>query len=412
MKSLLSIILCALLFPFLALGQATGTSGNQATQTTTEATETANDSIVVSLLTCTPGSQIYELYGHTALRVHEVNRQSDWVFNYGTFSFKQPHFLWRFVLGNTDYELGVVPYSFFYDEYVREGRGIEEQVLNLTPDEARKLVNSLSKNLEPENATYRYNFFYDNCTTRALLQIEQAVNGKVVWPKAEAGKTLRHIVHEFSATSPWDEFGQDLLLGAEADEEADASKQQFAPLYAQRFADKATIKSATGEQRPLVKATHTLLPAQAVANEAFPISPMAACGMLVAITLIISAVEWRRRKYYWAYDVVLLVAQGLAGCIIAFLFFFSHHPAVGSNWLVALFNPLPLVFFPWYMKACANGKRSVTAYVEVALIAITLVAGICGLQALPLEVYLLMLVLLARMGMHLKKTAKQIESSK
>ncbi len=406
MKSFLSIILCAMLFPLLALGQTV-----EATATTPKteaaAAEAQPDSVVVSLLTCTPGSEIYELYGHTALRVHEVSRQSDWVFNYGTFSFSQPHFLWRFVLGNTDYELGVVPYNFFYDEYVREGRGIEEQVLNLTSSEAHQLIRSLSNNLQPENATYRYNFFYDNCTTRALQQIEQAVDGKVVWPQAESGKTLRHIVHEFSACSPWNKFGQDLLLGSEADEEADLSKQQFAPLYAQRFADKASIQSPTGERRPLVKATHTLLPAQAVAQKTFPVSPMVAFGILFAFTVLICIVEWRRETYYWAYDVALLALQGLAGCIIAFLFFFSHHPAVGSNWLVALFNPLPLVFFPWYMKACANGKRSMTAYVEVGLIAITLAAGICGLQALPLEVYILMVVLIARMGMHLKMTAQR-----
>ena len=124
------------------------------------------DSVAISLLTCSPGSLVYELYGHTALRVREVlpGRYSDWVFNYGTFSFDQPHFVGRFVMGHTDYELSVVPYAIFYNFYAQEGRGITEQRLNLTRREAQALVNALSENLRPEHAVYRYNFFYDNCT--------------------------------------------------------------------------------------------------------------------------------------------------------------------------------------------------------------------------------------------------------
>ena len=141
------------------------------------------DSVCVSLLTVTPGKMVYELYGHTAIRVREVmpGRLSDWVFNYGTFSFAQPHFVWRFVKGETDYELGVVPYALFYDTYVKEGRGIDELPLNLSPAESRRLVDALSRNLLPENATYRYNFFYDNCTTRAIGMIANAIEGKIVW---------------------------------------------------------------------------------------------------------------------------------------------------------------------------------------------------------------------------------------
>ena len=208
MKRLLTII-CLVLLPLLALAQQNSTDNTAPAE---------KDSAVVSLLTCTPGNLVYELYGHTAIRVREVGaRQSDWVFNYGTFSFNQPHFMWRFMLGETDYELGVVPYYLFYESYVREGRGIDEQVLNLTPAEAKKLVDALSKNLEPENATYRYNFFYDNCVTRALRVIEQSIDGQVIWPKADANKSLRDMVHEFSEPSPWNKFGQDLLLGAEVD---------------------------------------------------------------------------------------------------------------------------------------------------------------------------------------------------
>ena len=372
-------------------------SGKQMVAEKTRA-EASTDSVVVSLLTCTPGSLVYELYGHTAICVKEVGRrQSDWVFNYGTFSFEQPHFMWRFMLGQTDYELGVVPYTIFYDAYVREGRGIDEQVLNLTSSEAQRLVDALSNNLLPQNATYRYNFFYDNCTTRALAVIEKAVEGRVVWPQANSSRSLRDIVEEFSATSPWNEFGQNILLGAEADKGADIHKQMFAPIYAERYIEKAVVKEADGSERHLVASTRTLLPAQPMPNEHFPISPMTAFGTLLVITIIISMIEYFKHKLCWQFDVLLYLAQGLTGCIIAFLFFFSEHPAVGSNWLVLMFNPLPLIFFAWYMKCATNGCRCWSIWVEACMLATTLIVGLVGLQSYPIEVYFIIATLAIRL---------------
>ena len=71
------------------------------------------DSIRFSLLTCAPGSEIYALFGHTAIRYENYTRKQDYVFNYGMFSFQTPNFVMRFLMGKTDYQLGVVPYSYF-----------------------------------------------------------------------------------------------------------------------------------------------------------------------------------------------------------------------------------------------------------------------------------------------------------
>lgn len=403
--SYLLAILVALL-PMVAKAQLTdrdaraevATSTSLEEQPMTDATAT-KDSVVVSLLTCTPGHLIYELYGHTAIRVKELgSRQSDWVFNYGSFSFEQPHFMWRFVLGQTDYELCVVPYVYFYDAYVREGRGIDEQVLNLTVDEARRLVDALSNNLLPQNATYRYDFFNDNCTTRAISMIERAVDGKVVWPKEEKEQSLRNIVDEFSSTSPWNRFGQNLLLGAEADQKANLRKQMFAPIYAEHYMDKALVKSNDGSTRQLVKALRTLLPEQPKPVKTFPISPMWFFGMLFVCSIVVSAIEYARHRFYWQFDVLLYLAQGLTGCVTAFLFFFSEHPTVGTNWLVLMFNPLPLVFFAWYMKKAVEHSRCWSMWVEAIMLIATLFVGIAGLQHFPVEVYLIIATLAVRIA--------------
>ncbi|MBQ3191277.1 MAG: DUF4105 domain-containing protein, partial [Bacteroides sp] len=90
------------------------------------------DSVRVSLLTCAPGSEIYALFGHSAIRYENPAKQQDWVFNYGMFSFKDPNFVMRFVKGETDYQLGVIPFHYFESEYAMRGSSVYQQELNLT----------------------------------------------------------------------------------------------------------------------------------------------------------------------------------------------------------------------------------------------------------------------------------------
>ena len=90
------------------------------------------DSVEVSLLTCSPHEEIYSLYGHTALRWHDLRSGEDLAFNWGIFNFKKPYFVLRFVFGLTDYELGAIPMKYFMEEYRSVGSSVTEQVLDLT----------------------------------------------------------------------------------------------------------------------------------------------------------------------------------------------------------------------------------------------------------------------------------------
>ncbi|EJX03221.1 hypothetical protein EVA_08673, partial [gut metagenome] len=203
----------------------------------------------VSLLTCAPGTEIYALFGHTALRYENRTTGEDWVFNYGLFSFDAPHFVYRFVKGETDYQLGVSRFSSFQASYAMRGSSVYQQELNLTSAEKHRLWNLLEANYRPENRVYRYNFFYDNCTSRARRMIEQCVDGKVVYPQGNPSLSFRDIVHEFTAGHPWSELGIDLCLGSEADEPIDSLQQLFAPFYMRAAAQQAQIVS-DGKWRP------------------------------------------------------------------------------------------------------------------------------------------------------------------
>ncbi|MBR7014650.1 MAG: DUF4105 domain-containing protein, partial [Prevotella sp.] len=122
----------------------------------------------ISLLTCEPGKEeVYTLFGHTAIRVQDTEKNIDIVVNYGLFDPHAPNFIINFILGKTDYYAGATTYETFCQTYRHEGRNIHEQVLRLTPEETANIINTLNNNLTPPNNTYRYNIFYKNCTTLA-----------------------------------------------------------------------------------------------------------------------------------------------------------------------------------------------------------------------------------------------------
>ncbi len=50
----------------------------------------------ISLLTCSPGNELYSLFGHTAIRIRDARRGMDIVYNYGTFDDSDPLFYFYF----------------------------------------------------------------------------------------------------------------------------------------------------------------------------------------------------------------------------------------------------------------------------------------------------------------------------
>lgn len=317
------------------------------------------DSIQFSLLTCSPGTEIYSLFGHTAIRYQNYTQNKDLVFNYGMFSFSSPNFIYRFVKGETDYQLGVNDFRSFEAEYMFRGSSVYQQILNLTYEEKLKLQNLLFTNYLPQNRVYRYNYFYDNCTTRARDQIEKCIDGDVEYPTSVPDKTFRGIIHEFTKGFDWEEFGIDLCLGAGADKPIGIRQQMFSPFHMRSFAESAFIKDENGNTRPLVLREEVIVDADAVdaAESSFPFSPIACATFSLFLNVVIAFVQIVRKKIYWFWDLILYLSQGLAGCIIAFLFFFSIHPTVDSNWLILLFNPIPLFYLPFMVYNDIKRKK-------------------------------------------------------
>ncbi len=359
---------------------------------------TAQDSIEVSLLTCQPHEEVYSLYGHTAIRYRERGLQEvDIAFNYGVFNFRKPFFVGRFVLGWTDYELGACPYPLFQEEYRRFGSRVTEQVLNLTQEEKLRLKQALVENMKDENRVYRYNYFYNNCTTKARDIIEQSLSGTLVYDDSHTDRqlTYRKMVHEMTKRHPWATFGNDILLGIRADLKTTQRQQEFLPHHLMNDFDHARILT-NGQYRPLVKERRVAVePGVQTAMSGFPLSPTTCAVVLSGLALILFAVQWRLRRTLLVWDLLLLTFQSVVGLLL-FVMLFSEHPTTTLNLQFLLFNPLPL----FYIYKVARRRNTCYWNISVLLLALFLIGGFW--QSYAEGIWSLALCLLLQDVLHLK----------
>ncbi len=314
--------------------------------------EQQEDSVRVSLVTFYPGSEPHNIWGHSEIRVHQG--PVDLYFNYGVFDFQAPAFMWRFMMGETDYMCQPVPR--FYATVGMEERRMVEQELNLSQDRAIAVRNFLWNNAQPENCTYRYKFLSDNCSTRPRDILEMAAGEGLRYPAmGDTTVTYRDILAHYCRNYAWERFGIDLVLGWDVDTVLDQRATMFIPMLLMDAVAGATIQTDS-VAIPFVKATTVPIDKSTEGNVRPPtpwyLSPMAFALLVLVLTLLVTCRDWRVKDVSRWLDTVLFTAGGLAGCLLFFLIFFSTHEATSPNINIVWLNPLLLLLavLPWFKK--------------------------------------------------------------
>ena len=304
----------------------------------------------ISLLTCKPHAQIYSLYGHTALRVVDTEQNMDVAINWGVFDASQPNFVAKFVLGFTDYTMAIVPTDYFLREYEYYGSPVYQQRLNLTETEKARIMKALDENYRPENRVYRYNYIYDNCTTRARDIIITNIDGSPHCVKTfqqRGEKTFRDLLHWKTNKYKWCKAGNDLVIGLRADRNAVHSEREFLPEILAADFDSAFITRADGKQVALVDSAFWLLKDVQPQFEPMPDFPLT--PTMFAIVILVLVVAWtiyKKTAGRW-FDVILFYICGIAG-LLPLVMVFSQHPFVQINLQLLVLNPLWFYLMsPW-----------------------------------------------------------------
>jgi len=297
-----------------------------------------SEQAVFSLITCTPGNELYNIFGHSAIRLKDPALRLDFVYNYGTFNFETPNFGMKFVRGKLMYSLSKNQYEPFENVYVSEGRGVAEQVIVLDNAQKQHLFQYLETNYLPENRAYLYDFFYDNCATRIRDVLRKAL-GDVEIPNVQATRRFRSYLDEYLVDDPWLNFGIELILGLEADKLCTAEHQMFLPDYLSANMGKASFGG-----KPLLSNAVWLLPKPVPkqAPKGFFL-PIVLTSTLLLLALLFSfGIKNPLAKNSW--DAFIFVILGFVGCFLLFMWFGTDHIATQKNLNVLWANPLYLVW--------------------------------------------------------------------
>lgn len=292
-----------------------------------------------SVLTCGPGDEFYECFGHSALRICDTAARIDVVFNYGIFSFDEPMFYLKFARGRLKYQLAVESFEGFMSEYDYYGRGVWEQRLLLTKEELERLFAMLLENAKPENKYYSYDFFRDNCATRVDDMITAALGeGRGIVEEGKRGElTYRDLLYKYNETMPWWQLGVDILLGARCDQRVDTKQMRYMPL--EMMAQYDMLLLADGS--PLCEGRRELL-VESRRPTPKGISPTLVMWIVLAAVGGLSLYGDRKGwKLYWL-DGILLGLAGLLGVLLLFLWFGCDHWCTKWNMNLLWANPLLL----------------------------------------------------------------------
>jgi hypothetical protein len=292
----------------------------------------------ISVITCGPyATELYAAFGHSAIRVYDPQNQIDFAYNYGVFDFDQPNFYLNFARGYLYYKLGVYHYPHFRDYYINHNRFIHEQVLNLTPVQKQKVFDYLEWNTRPENQTYRYDYFYNNCATKIRDVFVETLGPELKFDGSfiKSDYTIRELTDLYLDPQPWGDLGIDICLGLPMEKKASPYEYMFLPDYIEYSFDNARINN-----QPVVKekiSVYESIP------EGIPFSffhPWIVFGIFLLFTIWLSYYDWKRKKLSKWMDVMIFSVVGWVGVLLILLWTVTDHQAAAKNFNLLWAFPL------------------------------------------------------------------------
>lgn len=352
----------------------------------------------LSLITVYPGDAIYSAFGHIAFRYVDIEDNADIIYNFGTFDFRDPEFVPKFVQGQLDYFLGVAKFKREFKNYtLEENRSVVEQKLNLTPEEVAKIYAFLANNALPENRYYKYDFIKDNCATRIQLVLDKTLGSDILYDQAAIAKigekSYRNYLRYHLKKSPWFDAGIQLALGMTLDQQVLPSESFFLPALVHDI----IAGTMLGDGRQLVSSTEVLYrstadpindPLSDPLNDPKKISPpLILASLLLAIELVLVYLGGLKKKG-WArrslscYEYILAILNFLFGILIFYLCFISDHTATKGNLNLLWCSPLSLIYLiTFFMKGPGQILfKWISAFMAVMIVVFLLVL-LAGLQA-------------------------------
>lgn len=297
---------------------------------TTSPAQSKPSHLRISIITCTPGNELYSIFGHTALRITDSIQNTDLIYNYGTFDFDDPDFYTRFVRGKLNYFLSVEELPMFLYEYQQTNRAVTEQELLLSDSSKQAIQKAVTENLVGDNRFYKYDFLYDNCTSRVKNILTKYARMTVGKKLVSEETSFRDMIHEYldRGGMAWTKLGMDILLGSPSDKAVSIDESMFLPDYLMKGID-----SSVTITQPLLQEKRSILTSTIPANSSSTNWPFYFFTAIAAALLLISFSENHRAKFLTRlFDLLLFSITGLTGVFLLFAWFGTDHSSFAYNY--------------------------------------------------------------------------------
>ena len=348
----------------------------------------------ISIVTAGPGEELYEKFGHAAIRIKDPVLNLDLIYNYGVFDFNQPNFLLNFADGKMYYVLARYDFKYFLSSYKKDKRWLKQQVLNLNKSEKQQLFLYLENNALIENATYPYDPFFNNCAsklkdiTTAILNENVVLNSENIKDKS----TLRALMNQEITWNTWGNFGINLITGRILDQERNQLEYTYLPDYLFKTIKNGKIKR-DHKIINLVKREDVLLDFEEIQDTTSLFNPLSFFTLLLFIVLLITFKDIKKQQRTKWLDFIIFFITGIVGLVLTYFWFFSSHRTAPNNYNVLwVFLPNLIVAF---IITKAIAKKWLQKYLIVILICLTIVPilWILELQIFPITAIPILLLL-------------------
>ena len=351
----------------------------------------------ISIVTAGSGTELYEAFGHSALRVKDPMLQLDLIYNYGMFDFNQPNFYSNFVKGKLLYSLGRYPFEYFLISYQQDKRWVKQQVLNLTQNEKQAFFTYLENNALPQNSDYLYDPYFDNCATKlrditvSILKNKLDFNDENL-PKNQSFRQLMN--HEIPWNS-WGSFGINVALGSKLDQKTTLEETMYLPKYVYKIFKNSKI-TLNGKSENLVKKEEILLDFEDLSPKNSVFSPFLIFLLFSIMGVYITISDVKENKRTKWLDVTIFASTGIIGILIMFLWFFTNHSTTPNNFnFLWAFAPNFFISFQFLRE---NPPVWISKHAQLLLIFLSFIPIIwlLKIQEFPIPVIPLVLLLAVR----------------
>lgn len=306
----------------------------------------------ISLLTCGPGDEMYSVFGHTAIRVHDPATRFDVVYNFGSFDFDTPNFYGKFIKGDLQYFVSTSSFEDFVYTYVYYNRDVYEQTLNLTHSQKQAIADELNTTILTDKRFYTYKFIHRNCTTMVADIINKHISGKISLENSDKGKTYRHILSDALDGHFYENLGISLLFGHKTDV---ISRKLFLPKELMEGVSNTKISSGSFAKETITVNQTSEAGKKSAWNNFYTF------GFLCLLLMLLSGKKLLQRSF--------LATFGLLGLVISFISIYSSHPELKLNYNILLINPLFLLLLYFIFKNKTKATL-ITSYACISLVVI------------------------------------------